>query len=235
MEFISEMKDLNLPIPFLETGGTGKNVFTESKWFPTATKVIDSRLNSVDNIFLKTLNQISNKEFIFLKTSVQNMNLQVNYLNLKMDKIQRLVEQKVRELKKILKSQQEYFSKIVAINEMSINIEAVKTADQISAIQYKINNLQHHKKYNKLSDRLSRARIIPVDTLEEHEIANLIALGLLEEIRFPFSLKKEDRIFTQTNSISADMELKESRYCYSKLGQAFIEACETEKHIHINK
>jgi len=231
MEFISDIPDLNFPISFLEAGGIRKHEPSGNMWSPATTKGIDSKLNNVNYIFHNLINQISNKEFIFLKTSFLEMSTRVHHLNKEMEKIRHMVEQKVKELKKRLKSHQEFFSKIAMINDTHISTAAVKTADEISAIQYEINNLQHHRRYNVLSDRLHKARIIPVSTLERHEIVNLIGLGLLEEIRFPFSLKKEDKIFIQTNSSGADVELKECRYCYTTFGQAFMEVCEAEKHV----
>jgi len=227
MKFISETPDLNLLVPPSYTVKFERDKWPENSWFPD-TKIIAKAKFENTHPFFGLINQISIKEYIFLKTSFQAMSVQVNFLDIEMEKIKDLVGKKVKTLKKRLIHLQEILSKIET-NHMGISIEAVKTSNEILVIQYEINNLYHHKKYNILSDRLSQAIIAPVDTLEKNELANLIRLGLLEKILPPFSLKREFKTSDNNKAIGADLNANQSIYGYSKLGLAFMKACEQKK------
>ncbi|GGE46257.1 hypothetical protein EV200_104383 [Pedobacter psychrotolerans] len=226
MKFIPQTPDLDLLVPSSDTVKFKRDKWLENSWFPDTTIIVKAKFEST-HPFFGLINQISINEFIFLKTSFQAISMQVDYLHIEMEKIKDLVGKQVKTLKKRLILLQEILSKI-EINHIGISIEAVKTSNEILTIQYEINNLYHHKKYNLLSDRLSRVSITPIDTLEENELANLIRLGLLEKILPPFTQKRETETSDNDKAIGADLNVNQSMYGYSKLGLAFMKACEQE-------
>lgn len=219
MESTLNMPDTNLRIPFLETADIGKDMDLGHNWFKATSAINDNKLKNFSPVYRQLRTEITEKEFIFLNTSFTDMNLLVKCLNEEMKNILFVVEEKVKKLKTRLKQLQEFYPKIVASSENSISVKAVETIDEILAIQHEINNLQNHKRYNILSDRLARASTLIGDKLNEHEIVHLVELGLIEEIKYSFN-----DIFTNYRSILSEKDIHQKAYCYSPLGLAFMEA-----------
>ncbi|NTE04463.1 hypothetical protein G6M26_05695 [Agrobacterium tumefaciens] len=221
METTLAMPDANLLIPFIKTQDIEKERHLDYDWFQFTGTIDRQQLNNIPSVFNRLRAEITEKEFLFLKTSFIEMNLRVDCLNREMENILAVVEPKVKILKTRLKLLHELYAKINASNKDKISVKAVETTNEILAIQHELNNLQNHKRYNILSDHLARASTLSVDRLNENEIVRLVELGLLEEVKYPFS-----EIFTNIRHVYLEKAVHQKTYCYSPLGLAFMEACQ---------
>jgi len=227
MEVALKTPDLDLPLPFFQTERIEAHEYSELKWRSVTTAIVDLTIDRTNPIFHKLLTQISIREFILLKKIFLDRRKQIDELNIEMERIRVGVGQKVKQLKKQLQQLQELFFTIRATIQMGINLEAIETADKIIAIQFEINNLYQHKRYNILSNRLSQKIVIPTSTFTGYELEKLDRLGLLEKNILSIILNHNTQQHGTNRAIST--ETNPNQYSYSKLGLAFVVAYENEQ------
>jgi hypothetical protein len=225
---------LKLLCPLLEYSGLEEDEELQNKWAILLGNMVDSDQNIENHVFPYILSQISQNEFDITEKAAKDKwqrlaKLTVEYKNHKYE-----TSDTEANLQTELNDLNEKLGGVFYYNltgDDRAKALALRRKKEIANEQLKVikeTNLSFER-------RISRQQDIADNQLADYEIANLIRLGLIKEVRDPY-------VETQTLEIPNDQERSyltvdfdldfesEDSYILTELGDLFIKAC-TEKFL----
>jgi len=213
--------------PLLDFSGIEEDDYLQDKWAILLSNMVDSDQNIENHVFPYILSQLSSNEFLVLEKVFEERQLRVGRIKNELDEF-KIAKSQIEE--NLLREIEETEKKITKVREESkskYNEEINKLQDNRRNAIYKKDSLKHEESAFLYSIR--KPEIVPIDSLKEFELSNLIRLGLVKEQKefytnsqtFEIPIDGEDYL---TVDIDLDMESNTDNIL-TELGVLFIIAC----------
>jgi hypothetical protein len=225
---------LKLLCPLLDYSGLEEDEQLQDKWAILLGNMVDSEQNVENHVFPYVLSQISKNEFDAVEQTYRSKKSRINQITIELNQfladkplMQNQLEKELEELTTKLKDFSiSDFSNRKWQEGANIREKKNKVERELSDIKYK------EMRYR---NKLATPEELVAKTLQEYEIANLIRLGLVKEVREAYAHSQTLEIPNDPNNshfvvdLDIDVESNDS-FILTELGDLFIEAC-TEKSI----
>jgi hypothetical protein len=221
---------LKLLCPLLDYSGIEEDEILHDKWAILLSNMVDSEQNIENHVFPYILSQLSSNEFLILEkvfdekqNRIEKVTQELIDFRKEKPKIELELKAKIEELNNKIDIIRKSTKSPIFNETWELEKEKRKVESQLNSLKYKESSYAYS---------LMKPEIIPINSLKEFELSNLIRLGLAKEIKEFYansqSLEIPNESYEERRYISIDLDIdldSKVENILTELGELFISAC----------
>lgn len=225
--------------PLLEYAALEDNEKLQEKWATLLANMVDSDQNVENHVFPYLLSQVSIQEFEILENTLELKVLRAVALNQELEEFMSTKDQLLSELNTEITQLEIEFNQ-----RRENNFKNPKNYQNLWDLQKKISELKskkssHEKTQIKIESAIVEAELIPIKSLRDFEVSNLVRLGVAKEIVRSYgyvdsatvSVSKglshyESDDYINLDDLTVTIETDTIEYELTELGELFVKACQ---------
>lgn len=223
--------------PMLEYSAMEENEKLQDKWAILLSNMVDSEQNIENHVFPYILSQISINEYEILETVYLDVVATRKQAKIDLEKFQNELEHVKSELTIKIDEKRTAITKLKESQGRLFSDEIWKVQQELRELESRKNNFWLDEW--KIKSKINMAAIVPDDSIEEFELANIIRLGLVEKEKDVFANSQNLEIPVGNSNeygyLNYKLEIEMdsvTQHRITQLGEMFIDAC-TEKKVKI--